>query len=145
MPNHCEQDFTISGDPDTIDQFVRRHIWDNSLDCNSVIPYPNRYKVNEDGFNQGGYEWCCDKWGTKWGTYDGALGTDTPRQRTYHFSSAWSPAIPVFDAVAALWPALTFKVRYFEQGMGYAGEIRYKNGQRTKEVYRNNYRGHRGG
>src|SRR5262245_41566713 len=67
------------------------------IDFNKLIPYPERYakadrerweweKANpgaswadapEDGYNQGGYEWCLKHWGTKWNAFRQARLGDT--------------------------------------------------------------------
>ena len=99
MPNHCETDLTIIGKKDVIESIIEKHFnEEGSLICETLIPYPKEYaeldkiadkwqkdftesedkelflKENaqpKDGFNSGGYEWCIDNWGTKWGTYNG--------------------------------------------------------------------------
>ncbi len=103
MPNHCETEFSISGRRADVQAVLDAHFTDKGeLDCDKVIPYPEKYMQMDalreewnavhcdetgwrlkpefesqnlqrpsDGFNSGGYEWCCSAWGTKWGTYDG--------------------------------------------------------------------------
>lgn len=164
MPNHCSQDFRVYGRAADLDRFVARHIRSNTLDCTSVIPYPDKYLLPDlikhryealklvkqawacpDGFNRGGYDWCCTNWGTKWGTYNGHCLSTVSGHRSYRFDSAWGPPTPVFFAVAKQWPQLTFKIRYFEAGMGFAGYMMFEHGECTLDERRNNYRGSRGG
>ena len=40
MPNHCEMDFEVSGAPETVAEFAKKHVKNGTLDCDSVIPYP---------------------------------------------------------------------------------------------------------
>ena len=102
----------------------------------------------QDGFNNGGYEWCCVNWGTKWGICDARIGDDFEDVDTgkiiYHFDSAWCPPIPVIHKMSEMFPALKFKLNYYEQGMGYRGVIIFVDGN-TKYSRESKYNGHRGG
>lgn len=83
----------------------------------------------KDGYNQGGYSWCCSNWGTKWGFCDIELVEEIYRKGKddkcselfYTFNTAWSPAIPVIKKMGKMFPLLTFDLRYFEQGAGFNG------------------------
>lgn len=104
-----------------------------------------------NGFNAGGYEWCCENWGTKWGCYDGQpvleIKMKNPRVRKVflQFLTAWNPAIPVYAELASRYPKCTFKIAYYESGMGYSGTLTYKYGACIRHIQNANYRGRRGG
>lgn len=66
------------------------------------------------------YEWCCARWGTKWGAY-----SVEPRERAigklvFKFETAWSFPTPIFERLAKLYPSLTFSVLSFDEGWGFA-------------------------
>ena len=66
------------------------------------------------------YEFNTREWGTKWDTYD--LETSFAPQAFYaSFSSAWSPPLPVFEAMAEQHPELTFTFSW-EEEQGWGGE-----------------------
>lgn len=164
MPNHCETDLTISGPKAVVDLILKAHFnEEGELNLDSVIPYPKEYKdldaVAEayekahpgdwagrpkDGFNSGGYDWCVKNWGTKWGTYEGQGIHRNSRSADVSFQTAWAPPTPVFDKLAAMYPAASFHARSYEQGAGYQTDYRWKKGIQTHgESF--DYNGHRGG
>jgi Api92-like protein with ferredoxin domain len=173
MPNHVEQDITISGSPTTLQEFMDfAKEEDYLLSANKFIPYPEEFKrmdleakaimlayhegkgsglapINvKDGFNSGGYQWCIQNWGTKWGIYDAALLSQKLTGKTgklkYTCQSAWSPCLPIVDAMSKKFPDLKFDMRYYEGGMGFKGHYVVKNGEiLTNEESK--YQGRRGG
>ncbi len=170
MPNHCETDLTITCSPKLakaglLDNVLSKHFKDGALDCDSVIPYPAQYKEADriaaewdklpqpkdyrdrpkDGFNQGGYEWCCSNWGTKWGTYNGGQIVRLKSGFKTSFNSAWSPPSPVIKKLAAMYPGLKIVAKSYERGMGYKCDVRFENGECVKDETDNAYRGSRGG
>jgi hypothetical protein len=135
------------------------------LSANKFIPYPQKFndmdKAAEearaknpkdwsikDGFNSGGYEWCCDNWGTKWGIYACYIVREnlTKKQGSvmYSFDSAWSPACKIILAMSEKFPHLKFKLKYYEMGMGFKGTFVVKGGEILEDV-NDKYSGHRGG
>ena len=60
------------------------------------------------------------------------------------FDTAWSPPIPVIEKLAAMFPNNSFKLAYFEGGMGFCGKVRWEHGG---ELYHKqaDYHGSRGG
>ena len=93
MPNWCMNELIITGDQASLDNlatFVKGEHDEQNLDFDKVIPYPENYKQmdaempawndpdkeakmlaykekwgsEKDGFNSGGYGWCCENWGT---------------------------------------------------------------------------------
>lgn len=167
MPNHCETDLMIHGLSARVRKCLDEYFTvDGELDCDKVIPYPQEFKEQDvvarkwseenpngkwsdkpkDGFNSGGYEWCVNNWGTKWGTYDGHGVTVSKNGQTAHlsFQSAWSPPIPVMDTLAEMFPDLTFTVNSYECGMGYKVRAKWIEGVKVVDVT-SKYRGSRGG
>jgi hypothetical protein len=105
------------------------------LSFNTLIPYPNTFKLMDeiaeaerekgnykvkDGYNQGGYDWCCRNWGTKWDACEVKVRT-TKSSLVYKFDTAWSPPIPVIDKMHEMFPMLQFKLKYFECGVATQG------------------------
>lgn len=83
--------------------------------------YRAKWGTGADGYNGGGYDWCCSNWGTK------SLGFDIARRdymgRTIlTFRTAWSPpSKSLLSAVAKQFPAMDFHLEYFERGLGFCG------------------------
>ena len=143
----------------------------NVLDTEKFFPYPERFKKLDeeaekeyeriralpeeerknaprpkDGFNQGGYEWCINNWGTKWGICHADLVFTDYKSGvlTYSFDSAWSPPEPVIEKMAKMFPSLRFCLRYFEGGAGFNGIFVCENGEITN-AQSGDYFGNRGG
>ncbi len=99
----------------------------------------------QDGYNSGGYEWCCDHWGTKWNATRPVLTLhQEPMKAFIEFDTAWSPPLPVIEKLAEMFPDHEFTLNYFEGGMGFCGQIQWGGGT---ETYHNqdDYNGPRGG
>jgi len=168
MPNHCEQDLFIYGEENVLREFVEFskdsiHGEPVVLSANKYIPYPQKYidmdraaeearaKGNydvKDGFNSGGYEWCCNNWGSKWGIYNAIQNGEKfagKRSRlNYSFNSAWSPVTPVIHAMSIKFPTIRFKLKYYERGMRFKGTFEVEAAEVIQEIEMP-YRGNRGG
>lgn len=170
MPNHVEQDLTISGPVDDLRAFQNAaRDGDKLLSANKFVPYPanlalldaaaNKERKDKpegpwklkDGFNQGGYEWCIENWGTKWGIYDAKLTHDIEADGEgawgpleYKFESAWSPAIKVIEAMSRRFPSLHFDLHWYEKGMAVQGHYQVQSGKALVESDAKYY-GTRGG
>jgi hypothetical protein len=170
MPNHVDFDLIIKGDSNSLREFQEfakeKHEEEEYtvlLSANKFIPYPEEFKrlddeakvhrINndysfKDGFNSGGYEWCCENWGTKWGIYDAELRSQSLEKKKgklqYRANSAWSPPIPVIKAMSKRFPSLSFTMKYFECGMAFCGEYIVCNDQVLKDETAP-YNGSRGG
>lgn len=163
MPNHCSQDLYVYGDEQSIKDFIE-FSKDSAgiLSADKYIPYPQKYKDMDqaakvarengqhiaDGFNSGGYEWCLDNWGTKWGIYNAKLTKEkfsgSKSQVNYTFESAWSPATLIIKAMAEKYPSLRFKLKYYEMGAGFKGTYEIK-GDNVLVHDATKYSGSRGG
>lgn len=152
---------------------------DEVLDANNFIPYPEEFakkdreadkiwekirsmskEENEayfkehgypirEGYNSGGYEWCIENWGTKWGfcrpeVEDEYSWGDSEYRIEYSFECAWAPPIPVIQEMGKRFPNLEFELRYFEAGMGFHGVFAVESGKVVRDDYAPYY-GRRGG
>ena len=104
---------------------------DREFDFNVLIPYPKEYADADeqaykhdqegkpyasrpkDGFNHGGYEWCCDNWGTKWNAYGVVWSYDE-----LYFQTAWNTPLPILEALSREFPDVTIKVEYADEDIG---------------------------
>jgi hypothetical protein len=82
--------------------------------------YKAKWGTMNDGYNSGGYGWCCAAWGTKWNAYEVAR-RDYDGWVCVTFQTAWAPPRPVIVALATRFPTVTFQLEYFEHGMSFAG------------------------
>jgi hypothetical protein len=164
MPNHVDQDLIITGSSETLKEFMAfAEEKECLLSANKFIPYPEEFsrldEISEverkkgnylvkDGFNSGGYQWCVQNWGTKWGIYQDSIKSkklDNKNGRLkYNFQSAWAPALKIIDAMGKKFPDLTFDLKYFERGMQFKGHYIVKGDEVVKNK-ESKYSGRRGG
>ncbi|MEM2174133.1 MAG: hypothetical protein QXI58_00710 [Candidatus Micrarchaeia archaeon] len=100
--------------------------------------------INKDGYNQGGYDWCLENWGTKWDACNVELIIDDDYYLFYRFETAWSPPIPIIIELSKKFPDLWFQLRFFERGMGFCGIINVRNGEIEEKVELSYYGTHGG-
>jgi hypothetical protein len=158
VPNWCWNELSVKGPGAEITRLLESVKGETAFDFDRVIPYPDRFRrLDEearewearqealpegqkmpwsaqptDGFNQGGYEWRVERWGTKWPARgpDYSRPDDIPVQRAeegaadIQFHTAWSPPIPVVTALGERFPALAFNLHYHEPGVGFEGRLR---------------------
>lgn len=93
-----------------------------------------KYPSIPDGYNGGGYNWCCEKWGTKWNASDPEITQNCDTELFIGFETAWSPPIPVIKKLGKLFPKLSFNLKYYEQGVAYKGELDIKKGKVYNDV-----------
>src|SRR6516162_7930330 len=154
MPNWCECDLRITGPNSKIKELLAVLNSDKSdFDFNRLIPYPDHYqklddisdewlkahplpwtpeviaKKPEDGFSQGGYEWCVENWGTKWNVDKVDIDWEDDEEVLITFSTAWSAPIPIIKQLGKMLPELAVELRYFESGMGFNGLLRIEDGE----------------
>ena len=158
MPNWCENDLTVEGPKEVIEEFIKFAASESPFDFNRLLPYPDEFKRLDDaaeawdkehaerpdydwrarpkdGFNSGGYEWRVKHWGTKWPAFhvdveEPVTGYDGKTlEVVFHFDTAWSPPTPVIAKAAERFPALTFELRYFECGCCFNGLFRCSRGE----------------
>ena len=87
-----------------------------------------------------GYDWEHKNWGVKWGASEAYI-TDQGRTGDcysvfYDFNTAWGPPITFMDKLAALYPNLKFSLSYSEEGMGFGGDVEWRDGVCTEHIER---------
>lgn len=82
------------------------------------------YITSGGGSVQNWYHWNIDSWGTKWDAQDVHVDLDSAYAS---FTTAWSPPMPVFEAIIKQFPELSFTFSY-EEEQGWGGELHAKDG-----------------
>jgi len=163
MPNWCENDLTITGPSATltnISALLGLKKDPPEFDFNQVLPYPKKYADQDalaeearktkndftvkDGYNNGGYTWCIDNWGTKWNVEKEVQVKSLNPSIRLSFSTAWAPPEGIIRALAEKFPTCKISLRYFECGMQFKGRLVLKDGE-TLEDETFAYKGNRGG
>jgi hypothetical protein len=79
-------------------------------------------------------------WGVKWGASDAYISdqgrTGDCYSVFYDFNTAWGPPITFMDKLAALYPNLKFSLSYSEEGMGFGGDVEWRDGVCTEHIER---------
>jgi hypothetical protein len=138
MPNWCYNSVQVKGAPEDLKKMVREiHGNNQAISFAKVLPPPKGiYKSKEitgSGKMPDWYEWCCEKWGTKWDV-DSPVNNDVgvevlASELNYLFHTAWSPALPVFDEIAKRHPRLDFDYIYSDESMDMGGRARWEGGK----------------
>ncbi len=121
---------------------------DSPFDFNVLIAYPEHLaalddkrhemektglpwdQLPKDGYNQGGYEWCCEHWGTKWNAYDIAFDYDS-----ITFCTAWATPLPIWEALSKHIPDVQMVIEYADEDIGRnCGILIYLNGEVVSET-----------
>lgn len=145
MPNYCSNKLIIFGEKEQLDSFISKHIKTKEydmvyLDFDTIIPEPKTKeecekeyiidnidtvhinpKINKPWFNWLTYH--CNKWGTKWNSFDGILDRYRDKELQLYFETAWDPCVPIINKLIEMYPDLEFRYYYYEPGMQLAGSI----------------------
>ena len=110
MPNHCCNSLIMSEDtlPVILEKYIGKNKHDDDIfDFERIIPI---------GDVPDWYHQRCEKWGTKWIGYDLNVG-----ESIMDFYTAWSPPVPIISKLAELHKELSFRLEYYEPGVGFRG------------------------
>jgi len=111
--------------------FVKR--WkDNDKGEKSLLTPEEEKTLDEEGGDW--YSWAKRFWGSKWGNYSGYVIREGDDSIIYGFQSAWSPPLPGFMHVSENYPELLFDMTYEDEGGGFLGKTKFKNGEQLDEV-----------
>ena len=127
MPNHCANQMTLTGDPKELARFKEMAANDtNDFDIQQFIPAPQDV---QDAPGEQWYNWSMENGGTKAGSYEPDPLEEKNGKLTYRYFTAWGPlSDDVIERVSALFPDLSFEVKYAEQGMGFWGLATFRDG-----------------
>jgi hypothetical protein len=142
----------IKGSIDEVDKFVNS-VSDaaSSISFEKILPCPQALR-NESAPNReeqsiafntskygakDWYDWCNKNWGTKWDAQNPyrrkAVTEGDSAEVKYEFQTAWAPPIPVYKAMAEMFPNINIYITYDEPGMEFSGWVYYKNGKLQSE------------
>jgi len=142
MPNHVPNVVSVFGPIDDLLRFQEECFSPKddgvlALDFNKVIPMPP--DVAESSSEIAGamplwYTWSVENWGTKWNSYQASnpmfhSPEGVPQAiMSFRFWTAWSPPIPIYEALKVKYPSLIMDVQYVDEGGGFAGRWSTKEG-----------------
>ena len=133
MANYCENCLSIKATPEVtteIIEFVKSE--ENEFDFNRIIPMPEGIYMGPVGTKErelyplNWYDWSIENWGTKWNSECVEIDGEDIR-----FETAWSPCLPVIEALAERFPEARFWYRYYETGMCFGGAVEFINDKRV--------------
>jgi hypothetical protein len=141
MPNWCECKLTVEGPFEQLHDFRTKSSGidndtktEEKLIFQNLVPYPK---------GKWDYDWCVKNWGTKWGACNTVVKEG--KKLTYEFQTAWSPPETWIRKVSKIYPALEFKLWYWEGGMGFKGITEFQGGMQFSRLFSDKYRGGKGG
>jgi hypothetical protein len=132
MPNWCYNHievFDVGEDKKERDRFFSEEEFAITTPLQKYLPM-SEYHQTMEGYNDGGYSWCYDNWGTKWPENDLTL-IDKEYSLDFSFDSPWGPPIIGYQKISAMFPELFFLHYYQEDGMCFSGSIIYHQGSQV--------------
>jgi hypothetical protein len=126
MPNWCENRLQTAGCRKDLEAFLAECFSEDEygrvfLNFEKIVPL----EESDEGL-------CRDKWGTKWNASDCDLKDDTD-SITIWFETAWSPPIPIMEALTKKYTALSFTLEYSEGGVGFRGIFEGRQGEAIRD------------
>jgi hypothetical protein len=145
MPNWCQNNLSISGNIEDMKKIMEViEVGDGEYKLLSTLyPIPEELEIGDIPVGQtteqmesniekfgykSWYDWCIDKWGTKWaesGLFVGEEYTvDIDKDFAviaFNFDTAWNPPIQAFDKISKDYPNILFYLYYEETGMAFCG------------------------
>lgn len=116
----------ITSGANTIDG-VQCNLWRRDEEGNdTAIPQEEIDQMTAEHGTASWYDWACANWGTKWDicspwdTDEIYVADDGKETYVFKFDTAWSPPIPIYDAMMD--QGFNLVARYVEYGCGYHGE-----------------------
>lgn len=82
------------------------------------------------------YDWNVANWGTKWDVdaqIDDYQSSDT--EMIFTFESAWGPPEAAMQKLSELFPEITIRHSYLEEGVGFVGVTEFENGEVIDKQY----------
>jgi len=104
----------------------------DNLEYKESIDLAKKYISNYEKYGHADwYEWCCDKWGTKWDLSSFAHNKDT-----MIFETAWGFAGNIILELSRKYPEAVFDCRFADEGIQEnSGILKIKDGEILEEKY----------
>ena len=145
MPNWCNNHVIIEGSIDEVTALLDLASKGTDDDgVQNIFSFENVYPTPKTDNVNSFLGWHVDNWGTKWdllqSTYGVKVSTPEPGGVEgclvfeMHYETAWSPAVGFWLKVSELYPTLQITQQYFEEGMGFIGEV-YVNSEELNESH----------
>ena len=122
MPNWCLNTIVVSSAD--LSKF-KTWLGDGKALLSKIIPTPEAL-LADNGYG-GLYDWRCEKWGTKWDV-DADITVCSDTEVNFSFDSAWGPPTAAMQAMGALFPSLSIRHAYLEEGMCFVGVLTIRDG-----------------
>lgn len=151
MPNWCENQLTILCFDKETAEIVLDAICEQvelpdgsqerTLTFHKVLPQPdhigNDTLITSSGMPDW-WHWRNENWGTKWDVEQTTYPTvhsraDGKTEITFLFDTAWSPSLPVSEAIARKFPTTIVAHSYDEPGMDFGGFTVWADGKTTED------------
>jgi hypothetical protein len=83
--------------------------------------YTDQYQkaLEETGF-ENWHDWCSEKWGTKWNSYEFRWVEQSEEKLVFTFETAWACPYPVIEKLIGLYPELYFQTASFDEMWNWA-------------------------
>ncbi|WP_051940696.1 hypothetical protein [Stenoxybacter acetivorans] len=141
MPNWCQNAVEIRGEPALIRELAARIVKTDDKGepyfCfEGICPMPQELNLVDAGNNpelsaayernlerfgaKNWYDWRLINWGTKWDAYESYVSVSDDCI-DLSFDTAWSPPEGIYSAICAVYPTLSLRADYFEEGCFFAG------------------------
>lgn len=132
MPNWCYNHIEVYGwdeDGEDRNRFFSEEEFSNTTPLQKYLPM-SEYHQTQEGYNDGGYDWALNTWGTKWPEND-LLYIGNDGSLDFSFESPWNPPIDGYTSISKMFPSLYFLHYFREDGMQFSGCIIYHNGSQV--------------
>lgn len=126
MPNWCNNNFSISGNTESI-----KDLWESAQEAKgllqAIMPMPQELEGTTSPSPDGNdwYTWRVNNWGVKWDVdLEGLEFTDNGDGTASiegWFDSAWSPPIGAYEQLAEDFDSCVIYCAYHEPGMDFGG------------------------
>ncbi len=139
MPNWCNNELRVRGKKAEVDALLKKAYrkdkdGETAFSFQSLLPMPKELEgttaPSKDGKDW--YNWRCENWGIKWD-----VEATINHQQNFKngnsevliiFESPWGPPLEGIESISALYPTLTFAIKWDEPGMGENGREVFENG-----------------
>ena len=131
MPNWCSNNFSITGNVESI-----KELWDTAQTAGPDGDFGLLNAIAPIG--DWDYGTAVDTWGTKWDVSDEGLeytdNGDGTASISGWFDSAWAPPIAAYEQLAADFDSCYIEASYFEPGCAFVGEWSSESGDACYDI-----------